>query len=128
MIVRSIGHIFFLGCIALVTPATLVMAQDSHSGATIASEGGAGHDRGAGRGGHSGNSGDTHGGDEDHSTDDGHETDHGTDHVSGEDHDSDHASGGKGKGPKYKGGRDNLMPSARGHSLEDRVLRIGAFE
>ena len=54
--------------------------------------------------------------------------DHGDDHDHDDDHGDDHGSGGKGKGPKYRGGREALTVGAgRGHSLEDRVLKTPDF-
>ena len=75
-----------------------------------------------GGGGHS--SGDDHG--DEHSSGD----DHGDDHADGDDHGSgtDHGSKGKGKGPRYRGGRGvTTVSGTHGHSLEDRVLKWPVF-
>lgn len=103
---------------ALVCPLTLVdsaWAQD-HGGGSQGGGGGAG-----GSGGHS--TGGSH--DTEHSHDDSEHTD--TDHEHTEhdpDSGTDHADGKK--GPRYRGGRaaTGSIGRGRGHSLEDRVLKI----
>lgn len=81
-----------------------------------------------GRGGSGGQGGD-HG--DDH-TDGG--DDHGDDHADGGGDDHDHSDGddhgargrGKGKGPKYRGGRSvGVVPGRRGQSLEQAVFKKG---
>ena len=110
MLVKSIGRILLLGSVVFLTPPTIAMAQDTHSGATTDSHGDSGNS--AGRGAQRGRSGDGHSDGDDHASDEGHDTDHGS----------------RGKGPKYRGGRGIVPVSGRGHSLEDRVLRTEPFE
>lgn len=85
----------------------------------------------------SGSSGAPHGPPEDrHSDEDGHEDDHADSHEDGhedghgeddaasDEHESDHVSGEKGKGPRYRGGREgSVVGVSHARSLEDRVLR-----
>lgn len=99
----------------------------SHSGGSGRGSGGRGGS-GGGRGGSAGG-GHTDGGHTDDGHSDGGHTDGDShDHTDGDTDSHDHADridqGGKGKGPKYRGGRDVNAPSERaGHMLEDRVLR-----
>jgi len=90
-----------------------------------------GSGRGGGQGGSrgGGSSGDDHGGGDDHASGDDHsggdDHDGGSDHASGDDHDDGSGHTGGGKGPKYRGGRENAHSGGRrGHSLEDRVLKM----
>lgn len=85
---------------------------------------------GRGRGG-SGSGSSSHEGGDDHAGGDEGGDDHGDDHGGGDDHESgdDHDDGsghtGGGKGPKYRGGRESTRSGGRrGHSLEDRVLKM----
>ena len=116
----------FLG--ALVAPSGLASAQ-SHSKTPSSSSGKGG--KGGKGGSHADKGGDDHGDDhsDDH-TDDHADKDadaHTDDHA---DKDTDHhtettESGGKGKGPKYRGGREVSQAASHGsgHALEDRVLQ-----
>ncbi|WP_294609256.1 hypothetical protein [Roseovarius sp.] len=93
-------------------------------------EDGTATDHGADTGHASGAGGAQHGrpADAHNSGEDDHGDDHGDDHTSDEGDHSDHESGGKGKGPKYRGGRDTVTVGVgHGRSLEERVLKVPAF-
>lgn len=122
---------FLTSAFALVSWSGAGLAQD----VILSESGGSGKPPHAGAGG--GQTGAPHGPPEDHHdqeeghedehtddhTDD-HEDGHGEDGAEGDEHESDHATGGKGKGPRYRGGRDGTVAGvSHARSLEDRVLR-----
>jgi hypothetical protein len=76
----------------------------------------------AAKGGHSGGGSSQSSGGHDTGGDDNHDSDHGDDHSEDSSHSD--SKGGKGKGPKYMGGRGSKVGHGGkgGHSVEDKIF------